>query len=232
MRLFLTGDTHGKFDRIKRFCESNNTTTDDVLIILGDAGINFYLGTRDVILKEMLSEFPITFLCIHGNHEERPENIGTYKTKEWQGGIVYYEPQYPNILFAKDCELFNLNGQSYFVFGGAYSIDKSYRLAMCPQYYFASELPTENVKMQGLTKLDSLGWKVDNILTHTCPLKYEPVEWFLSGVDQSAVDKTLEYYLDEIEDKTEYKKWYCGHFHGVKKIDKIQFMYEDYIEVL
>ena len=38
--IYLTGDTHGNFDRIRRFCEINNTTKDDVLIILGDAGIN------------------------------------------------------------------------------------------------------------------------------------------------------------------------------------------------
>ena len=47
MNVFLTGDTHGNFDRIKRFCGLNNTTKDDVLIILGGAGINYYLNERD-----------------------------------------------------------------------------------------------------------------------------------------------------------------------------------------
>jgi len=37
--------------------------------------------------------------------------------------------------------------------------------------------------------LDKLGWKVDVMLSHTTPLKYEPVEVFLSGVDQSKVDR-------------------------------------------
>ena len=76
--IYLTGDTHGNFDHIRRFCELNNTTKDDVLIILGDAGINYYLNKRDYKLKQELQNLPITLFCIHGNHEERPENVGTY----------------------------------------------------------------------------------------------------------------------------------------------------------
>ena len=55
--IYLTGDTHGNFDRIRRFCELNNTTKDDVLIILGDAGINYYLNKRDYKLKQELQKF-------------------------------------------------------------------------------------------------------------------------------------------------------------------------------
>ena len=38
---YITGDTHGEFNRIKKFIYEHNTTKDDVLIILGDAGINY-----------------------------------------------------------------------------------------------------------------------------------------------------------------------------------------------
>lgn len=40
MNIYLTGDTHGRFERIECFCKDNDTTPDDLLIILGDAGIN------------------------------------------------------------------------------------------------------------------------------------------------------------------------------------------------
>lgn len=40
--IWLTGDTHRDFDRVFDFCADNGTTPDDVLIILGDAGINFF----------------------------------------------------------------------------------------------------------------------------------------------------------------------------------------------
>ena len=54
-----------------------------------------------------------------------------------------------------------------------------------------------------------------------------PYEAFISGVDQSKVDKTTEEFLDEIENTTKYKMWYCGHYHIDKKIDKLRFMMYD-----
>ena len=38
--IYLTGDMHGDFERIEDFCSLEYTTKEDVLIILGDAGIN------------------------------------------------------------------------------------------------------------------------------------------------------------------------------------------------
>ena len=73
--VFLTGDTHGEFGRIEEFCAECGTSTDDVMVILGDAGINFYRDKRDDELKEYLSELPVTLLCVQGNHEERPDEI-------------------------------------------------------------------------------------------------------------------------------------------------------------
>ena len=68
------------------------------------------------------------------------------------------------------------------------------------------------------------------VLSHTTPLKYEPVEVFMSGVDQGSVDKSTEIWLDGIEDRLEYKKWYCGHYHTEKKIDKLEIMFEKFDE--
>lgn len=65
-------------------------------------------------------------------------------------------------------------------------------------------------------------------LSHTCPLKYEPREVFLAGINQSTVDKSTEVWLGTIEAKLQYEHWYCGHYHTVKKIDKLQFMFEDF----
>ena len=70
--IYVTGDTHGDFSRIAHFCARMNTKPDDIMIILGDAGINFYGGWRDLHKKEFISKLPITLFCIHGNHERRP----------------------------------------------------------------------------------------------------------------------------------------------------------------
>lgn len=77
------------------------------------------------------------------------------------------------------------------------------------------------------SQLDKLDWKVDVVLSHTTPLKYEPMEMFLFGVDQSKVDKSTEEWLDGIEDRLDYQKWYCGHYHTEKKIDKLEIMFEN-----
>ena len=73
--------------------------------------------------------------------------------------------------------------------------------------------------------------ETDIVLSHTCPLKYEPVEVFIGGIDQSTVDKSTEQWLDAVEDKISYRKWYCGHYHTEKTIDRMQFMFEGIVEL-
>ena len=108
--IYLTGDTHGRFERIGAFCDKMQTDRDDILIILGDAGINFHADARDILCKEYLARLPITLFCIHGNHERRPESLDVYDEREWHGGQVFTEDRYPNILFAKDGETIVLGG--------------------------------------------------------------------------------------------------------------------------
>ena len=69
------------------------------------------------------------------------------------------------------------------------------------------------------------------ILSHTCPQKYVPTEAFLSCVDQSRVDKSTEEWLDKIEESTAYRKWYCGHYHITKAIDRMQFLFKEIEEL-
>lgn len=222
----LTGDTHGRFDRIGSFCGKMQTSRDDILIILGDAGINFHAGALDILRKEYLAKLPITLLCIHGNHERRPESLPYYDEQEWHGGNVYAEERYPNILFAKDGEVYDLNGRKAIAIGGAYSIDKARRIE--GQSWWADEQPSPAIKARVEKALDLLNWQIDIVLSHTTPLKYEPVEVFFPGIDQSKVDKSIEEWLGSIEDRLEYRKWYCGHYHTEKKIDRLQIMFNDF----
>ena len=224
--IYITGDTHGGFKRIQAFCEQFQTSKDDVLIILGDAGINFSGEVYDSRKKQFLESLPITIFAIHGNHEQRPQTILTYKEKVWNDGVVYYEETYPSILFAKDGEIFDFNGLKTIAIGGAYSIDKMMRIVH-GWGWWEDEQPSEEIKQYVEQQLEKCKWNIDVVLSHTTPLKYEPVEVFLSGIDQSRVDKSTEIWLDDIEKKLSYKKWYCGHFHTEKKIDKLEIMFEN-----
>lgn len=50
------------------------------------------------------------------------------------------------------------------------------------------------------------GQHIDIVLLHTCPLKYEPTEVFMKGINQSNVDKSMEKFLDKVEESINYDK--------------------------
>jgi len=83
MHYYITGDTHGDFSRIAEFCEANGTDTEDVMIILGDAGINYHLDARDIELKNELSNLPITLFCVHGNIPGIDQSRVDKSTEKW-----------------------------------------------------------------------------------------------------------------------------------------------------
>lgn len=241
--VFITGDTHGDFTRVFNFVRNKERICSfarekDYLIVLGDAGINYYLNGRDTKLKRKLAKLPLTLICIHGNHEERPQNIDSYELVNLEKGFLkgkfYFEPDFPNILFPAIGEIFQIYGQDYWHLGGAWSYDKLYRLEQTKVgnknfNWYSSEQMTTAEKIFCLMKLDYISNKDIIILSHTCPLKYTPVEKFLNH-EVETIDRSMEEFLDTIENKLEYQKWYCGHWHTDKVVDKVRFVYNDIIE--
>lgn len=243
-KIYITGDCHGNFNKIFDFCEQNETTTDDIMIIAGDAGINYFLDCRDILVKRSLAKLPITLLILHGNHEERAWNVDGYKHDTYKVGNNYItawaEKDYPNLLFMDDYWSQFINDKRYLFLGGAYSIDKPYRLAF-GYGWFPSEQMTQDDMDMALLSIQhdrhafnySVGrkYQYDYIISHTCPMKYEPTEMFLPGVDQSKVDKRTEEFLNEVEDIISYGKWIAAHFHVDKVVDRMRFIYKDIIEL-
>jgi 3-oxoacid CoA-transferase subunit A len=45
------------------------------------------------------------------------------------------------------------------------------------------------------------------------------------------VDKSTEQWLDGIEDRLDYNRWYCGHYHTDKTIGKMRFLFNDFLEL-
>jgi len=221
--IYYTGDIHGDAAGIADFAIKHGLTENDTIVILGDVGANYFGDRRDLICKDDLNRIRPTILCIHGNHEKRPASIPSYKLKEWNGGMVWYEDAFPKILFARDGEIFDLDGIKHIAIGGAYSVDKYYRLKH-HYAWFSDEQPSNEIKEYVERQLKS--HKVDVILAHTCPFKYEPREAFLASIDQSTVDDSTERWLDGIEEETAYKAWLCGHWHIDKRIDKVYFLFD------
>lgn len=229
-RLFITGDTHGRFDKIEYLCRKENTSTDDICIILGDVGINFYLNDTDAIKKRRLAKLPITLFCVHGNHEERPYNISSYEICNFMGAEAYYETAYPNLIFAKDGEIYNINGKTMMSIGGAYSVDKFYRLSQ-GMAWFPSEQPDENIKHHVETNLTKSDWHIDYILSHTTPFSCEPTWAFIEGIDQSTVDNSTEKWLDAIHAKLSFSYWFAGHFHVDSVENDVHILFDSVIRL-
>ena len=230
MRVYFTGDRHGDFGDMKKFCEEHQTTKEDLVVIMGDAGINYDGWTLDYCKKEYLESLPVRFLCVHGNHEIRPQTLLYYKLMDWCGGKVWQEEEFPSILFAKDGEIYNLLGNQVLAIGGAYSVDKYARIRNIRSIrWWDDEQPSDEIKRFVEKQLEKNKWSVDVVLTHTCPLKYEPREAFLVGINQKLVDKTTESWLDSIEDRLFYSDWYCGHFHIEKDVDHMHFLYKNFV---
>lgn len=152
---YFYGDIHGNPKELCETCERIKVGHGDVLILLGDVGANYYGNKRDKLVKEMLDYIPPTILCIHGNHEQRPENIDGYELIDWNGGKVWVQPEYPSILFARDGDIYTIGKYRYLVIGGAYSVDKFYRLKR-GYGWWEDEQPSAEIKayaMAGTTEL-------------------------------------------------------------------------------
>lgn len=229
MRVFVTGDKHGSFNELIDFCNSRELTSEDYVIILGDVGFNYYLNIKDSINKEKVhNNTKCTFICIHGNHEERPCNISSYKLKynEILHCNCWVEDDYPRILFPEDGYM-KLFDKTYLILGGAYSIDKQIRIIYGYNWFSSEQMPDETMnKILDLIKdINHFNF----VLSHTCPLKYEPRHKFLNGLDQSTVDKRMEIFFDKVDDLITYDYWYFGHYHGDEQIsDKVYLMFNSY----
>ena len=68
-------------------------------------------------------------------------------------------------------------------------------------------------------------WKVDFILSHTCPYDERPPQLFSPYIDQSLVDTSTEQWMQKIANKTDFKRWYYGHYHGEYESGKFKLMY-------
>ena len=144
--IYITGDIHGETLRIANMIERFGITPEDTIVILGDVGMNYYGNKHgDRRRKKQLNKHGIKVLCIHGNHEARPESLITYHEEQWNGGTIYVEEEFPNLLFAKDGEVYDLEGCKAIAIGGAYSVDKWYRL-QCDLHWFPDEQPSDEIK--------------------------------------------------------------------------------------
>lgn len=223
---YVTGDCHGVFDKFNNFNPIDKTTT--AVFLLGDTGANYYGGKRDLRTKNTLTSFGVRFYLVRGNHEKRPEDLFTMETiyDEDVCGDVYYEPFWPNIRYLMDGGVYTVCGKRILVIGGAYSVDKFYRIQQ-GWNWFEKEQLSELERTNILNAVQ--GQYFDFVFTHTCPYEFQPTELFLSCIDQSTVDNSTEKWLSEVAANINWDYWCFGHYHKDMIIRPNVFMFQDEI---
>lgn len=234
--LFVTGDTHGNvLSRFERFMNTYNPE-DTAFIILGDAGLNFYLNKSEYEKKKELNEKGFRIYCVRGNHEERPKNLNNliYIYDQEIKGTVIYEPNYHNIRYLIDGLIYTINGHRTLVIGGAYSVDKYWRLerARYSGSSFTGWFPEEQLNEDEMKEISEgiKGQHVDYVLSHTCPYSWMPTDLFLNCVDQSTVDNTMEKWMEELKDTFDWEVWLFGHYHSDRYVRPgVEMLFTDVI---
>lgn len=228
----ITGDTHGYEDRWSNLKEAY-PDADINVIILGDSGCLYYKEEERMYHNTMkrFNDIGINFYMVYGNHEERPGRCNwlSFKYDAKIDSYVYYDSLYDNIKFLRVVDAITIGKKKCLVIGGAYSVDKNFRLRNNLRWFEKEQLTTvEKYNALELAK----NFKFDYIFTHTCPLSIVPTHLFIPIVNQKEVDNSMEEFLNRVSLIADFDKWYCGHFHNNEILDeKTKLLFTD-IEVI
>ena len=220
MSIYLTGDTHIPIDiqklGTKQFPEQKMMTRNDYVVILGDFGLYWHEDKEYYWWRRWLKDKKFTILWIDGNHENH-EWIDSMKVSEWNGGKVHQTEE--NIIHLMRGQIYTIDGKTFFTFGGASSYDKEQRREGIS--WWAREEASYAEQTEGLKNLEAHNWKIDYILTHTCPKTLIP-SMFKAKIYEN---NPTENYLDYIAENAQYNRWYFGHWHQSKDNGKFTVLY-------
>ena len=228
MSFFITGDTHGTLDldKVIRFFDEHEGeySEEDYLIICGDVGVCGFSASRERATREALRNLPVTVLFVDGNHEHH-QNLNDYPVEEWNGGKVHRIEN--TIIHLMRGQVYDINGTTFFTFGGAYSVDKYIRQEGID--WFPEEIPSREEYEEGWNNLEKTGFQVDYIISHTAPREVAAAIGFGEMSDDEI---ELRQYLQRVADNTDFTAWYFGHFHQDEEVEGQFFcLYDDIIEL-
>ncbi len=244
--IYVEGDCHGDFRRFstENFPEQKEMTKRDVVIVTGDfGGIWDYRGesSEEKYWLKWLNEKNFTTVFADGNHECFPR-ISRFPVENFKGGKVHEIR--PSILHMMRGEIYELEGKTFFVFGGASSHDvedgildpvkdmgkiRRWRRSRDKRFrvegvnWWPEELPSEAEMENGRQNLQKYGYQVDYVITHEAPQSV--AEAMFPGVAKPDI---LTKYFDELlQEGLKFDKWFFGHYHSNQQYqDKFVCLYD------
>ena len=191
--IYITGDTHGDLNRFK----SRKLKKRDTLIICGDFGFIWESGKKEKRILKWLGKRRYDVLFVDGVHENF-EELEKYEIEEWCGGKTRKISGKLRLLMRG--HVFEIEGKRILAFGGG-SGERPGRHNPAPEDF-----------EQAILSLQKHNYEVDYIVSHEPPTM---ITEFLSL--NNSINDSLSHYLDEINQKTDYERWFFGRHH----IDKI-----------
>ena len=236
-RIVLTGDTHGILEtrKIIEYQQSEKKLDkDDYLIMCGDCGIVWDKETLKGCI-DYYQSFGTNILFIDGNHENF-DLLNSFPIGTWHGGKVHKIAD--NIIHLMRGQIFDLCGKTILTLGGANSTDISSRQEHV-SWWKDEEFSLHNL-IETIENLKKYNNKVDYVISH-CPTNEmidnlkelftqcgEQVPYFLKNKLQYTNTSSN---LQEIENKAQYKMWFCGHLHIDEQSRNYCCIYEEFIEI-
>lgn len=231
-RLLVTGDLHGDaaaLTMIGKLMEPH-----DMLFVAGDFGFVFvndkkegnFLNDLNLFLRKN-NESYIVF--VDGNHENHTA-LAAFPVEEWNGARVHKIRSH--IIHVLRGEVITLKNHNIFCFGGAYSIDRKYRVLN--ESYWKEEVPNDKEMENGNKNLKRHNNKIDYVISHTCPLNLVPALLGRGGFHAVPEERPLQNYLQFVSEEVSDSliKYYFGHWHQDRCIgDKYRAIYLDLLDL-
>lgn len=232
--IYITGDIHGSNDihkltrkTAKKAIRAGKTTytfkDGDYLIICGDFGLIWY-SPDSIYYKEAqywlnwLNKQPYTTLFVDGNHENH-DMLDAMSVTEWHGGKVHRISD--KIIHLMRGQVFDIDGNTFFTFGGASSHDKQWRVKGVS--WWERELPNQDEIAEARKNLTAHNNTVDFIITHCGPQSLQNKVALFYPKD------VLTQFFEDLEHSITYKQWYNGHYHIDRRMGKHTLVYNKII---
>lgn len=218
--IYITGDTHGEYDKFLNRINQHKISNNDTVIICGDFGFVWDTPYHCYFLAKLTIQ-PFTIAFVDGNHEDF-DLLYTYPVVEWNGGKAHKVAD--NIYHLMRGQRFVIENSSFFTMGGAYSVDKAMRVE--GKSWWKQELPSNEEYKIAEETLKACDYKVDYVLTHTVP---QSVIHYL-GVVPNQHDSELTGHFEWLYGKLKFDKWFAGHFHVNQLVkDNVQVLLDEVV---
>ena len=202
---------HGDISRFKNKT-LRKLKKSDCLIVCGDFGFLWDDSPREQRLRKWIGKRRYHVLFVDGGHDNH-DLLARYEKTSWNGGTVQVISG--KLKYLCRGEIFDIDGNSVFVFGGGTSMDADVRLPHGS--WWPQEMPTDEEIAQARANLAARGNAVDFIITHQSSSK---IKTLLGAGGQEA--DALNVFFDELRRDCRFRRWFFGSFHSDKLIPPLE----------